>query len=254
MAELSPLRRRMIEEMTVRNLSPATQRSYLHAVAKFSRTPPARLSITHKFHADRRAQRDVSEARQSAPHDSVSRWRIVGARKITAEPGDLGQVVGERSLSAGLLIPILHEMVEQTDLRRGQCDGRRSVRVRAVEHRHPEDSPTQDTVDGDQIGQALSGPEFGLLSSTARFQDLVEHLDLPSQSIPVEFLDGVVARLDRQISDQLPVDFLSVPRCPAFLDMDHSQGKCGISFSIRSALPMPCRMITRSARSRRCST
>jgi len=37
MAEMSPLRRRMIEDMTVRNLSPATQRSYLHAVAKFSR-------------------------------------------------------------------------------------------------------------------------------------------------------------------------------------------------------------------------
>jgi hypothetical protein len=37
MAEMSPLRRRMIEDMTVRNLSPATQRSYLHAVEKFSR-------------------------------------------------------------------------------------------------------------------------------------------------------------------------------------------------------------------------
>jgi integrase/recombinase XerD len=36
MAELSPLRRRMIEDMTVRNLSPATQRSYVYAVAKFS--------------------------------------------------------------------------------------------------------------------------------------------------------------------------------------------------------------------------
>ncbi len=33
----SPLRRRMIDDMTVRNLSPATQRSYIHAVAKFSR-------------------------------------------------------------------------------------------------------------------------------------------------------------------------------------------------------------------------
>jgi integrase/recombinase XerD len=29
MAETSPLRRRMIEDMTVRNLSPATQQSYL---------------------------------------------------------------------------------------------------------------------------------------------------------------------------------------------------------------------------------
>lgn len=36
MAEMNPLRRRMIEDMTIRNLSPATQRSYLHAVTKFS--------------------------------------------------------------------------------------------------------------------------------------------------------------------------------------------------------------------------
>ena len=33
MAEISPLRRRMIEDMTVRNLSPATQQSYLNAVS-----------------------------------------------------------------------------------------------------------------------------------------------------------------------------------------------------------------------------
>ena len=37
MTEISPLRRRMIEDMTIRNLSPATQQSYIHAVAKFSR-------------------------------------------------------------------------------------------------------------------------------------------------------------------------------------------------------------------------
>jgi hypothetical protein len=37
MAKMSALRRRMIEDMTVRNLSPATQRSYVHAVAKFGR-------------------------------------------------------------------------------------------------------------------------------------------------------------------------------------------------------------------------
>ena len=48
MAESSPLRRRMIEDMTVRNLSPATPRSYLHAVTKFSRyfsRSPDRLSV-----------------------------------------------------------------------------------------------------------------------------------------------------------------------------------------------------------------
>ena len=37
MAEISPLRRRMIDDMMIRNLSPATQQSYLYAVAKFSR-------------------------------------------------------------------------------------------------------------------------------------------------------------------------------------------------------------------------
>ena len=48
MAEISPLRRRMIKDMTVRNLSPATQRSYLHAVTKFSRyfaRSPDRLGL-----------------------------------------------------------------------------------------------------------------------------------------------------------------------------------------------------------------
>jgi integrase/recombinase XerD len=48
MATMSPLRRRMIEDMTIRNLSPATQQSYIHAVAKFSRyfgRSPDRLGL-----------------------------------------------------------------------------------------------------------------------------------------------------------------------------------------------------------------
>ena len=54
MAEISPLRRRMIEDMTVRNLSPATQQSYLSAVSKFSRyfgRPPDGLGLedVHAF-------------------------------------------------------------------------------------------------------------------------------------------------------------------------------------------------------------
>src|SRR3982075_1382392 len=54
MAEISPLRRRMIEDMTVRNLSPATQQSYLNAVSKSSRYfggSPDRLGLedVHAF-------------------------------------------------------------------------------------------------------------------------------------------------------------------------------------------------------------
>ena len=50
MAEMSPLRRRMIEDMTVRNLSPATQQSYVYAVAKLSLyfgRSPERLDVEH---------------------------------------------------------------------------------------------------------------------------------------------------------------------------------------------------------------
>lgn len=48
MAHMSPLRRRMIEDMTIRNLSPATQQSYLYEVSNFSRffgQSPDRLTL-----------------------------------------------------------------------------------------------------------------------------------------------------------------------------------------------------------------
>jgi integrase/recombinase XerD len=48
MADPSPLRRRMIEDMKVRNLSPRTQRCYVHAVAKFGQhfdRSPDRLGL-----------------------------------------------------------------------------------------------------------------------------------------------------------------------------------------------------------------
>jgi integrase/recombinase XerD len=48
MAQVTALRRPMIDDMTVRNLSPATQQSYVYAVAKFSRffgCSPDRLGI-----------------------------------------------------------------------------------------------------------------------------------------------------------------------------------------------------------------
>src|ERR1700737_1884434 len=48
MAEMNPLRRRMVEDMKIRNLSPATQRCYVHAVAKFAQhfnRSPNRLGL-----------------------------------------------------------------------------------------------------------------------------------------------------------------------------------------------------------------
>jgi integrase/recombinase XerD len=70
MAEISPLRRRMIDDMMIRNLSPATQQSYLYAVSKFSRyfgRCPDRLSLdnvrTYQLHliAERRSWSHINQ-------------------------------------------------------------------------------------------------------------------------------------------------------------------------------------------------
>ena len=63
MAEMSPLRRRMIEDMTVRNLSPRTQEVYVHAVARLSKfcggRSPARLTLDdlRRFQVDLASQK-----------------------------------------------------------------------------------------------------------------------------------------------------------------------------------------------------
>jgi integrase/recombinase XerD len=58
MAQMSPLRRRMIEDMSVRNLSPRTQEVYVHAVVRLSKfcggRSPDRLTLDdlHRFQVD----------------------------------------------------------------------------------------------------------------------------------------------------------------------------------------------------------
>src|SRR5437588_11596180 len=50
MKPISPLRQRMIDDMTMRNLSPSTQETYIRAVAQFStfhRRSPDKLGVEH---------------------------------------------------------------------------------------------------------------------------------------------------------------------------------------------------------------
>ena len=52
---MTPLRRRMIEDMRIRNLSPQTQRAYVEQVSRFARhfrQPPERLG-PHEIRACR---------------------------------------------------------------------------------------------------------------------------------------------------------------------------------------------------------
>src|SRR5665811_2151666 len=81
--KMSPLRRRMIEDMTVRNLSPATQRSYISAVLKFSRyfgRSPDQLELedvrAFRFTLFRRAFRGRGSIRLYAPCVSSTASRL----------------------------------------------------------------------------------------------------------------------------------------------------------------------------------
>jgi hypothetical protein len=70
MTEMSPLRRRMIEDMTVRNLSPATQRSYVHAVALvqiFRRPRQVGTSATTRRYSAQSHNRRASDLNRKFP-------------------------------------------------------------------------------------------------------------------------------------------------------------------------------------------
>ena len=94
MAAMSPLRRRMIEDMTVRNLSPATQRSYLHAVSKFSRyfgRSPDRLGLGCGLHAIDRLADTLSVLVSGVAGGLIGDAVIVTGREseaVTAVVGD----------------------------------------------------------------------------------------------------------------------------------------------------------------------
>ena len=53
----------------------------------------------------------------------------------------------------------------------------------------------------------------------------MKDLDLPTHRVPFKFFDNILAGLNRQISDQFPLDFLSVLRRPTLLRVNHRQGQ-----------------------------
>ncbi len=59
--------------------------------------------------------------------------------------------------------------------------------------------------------------------------NLVEDLNLPSQVIPFELLDGLCTGADRKIGDQLPLDLLPVSWRRPLFGMNHRQGQRGIA-------------------------
>jgi hypothetical protein len=83
----------------------------------------------------------------------VQRFPQLAGVRITNSWG--GRVAVPRPLAF-----ILHKTIKRVDLDVGQRKSRRRIWGRTVEHRHPEDPPTQDAKDRDQIGKPLGGPKL----------------------------------------------------------------------------------------------
>jgi hypothetical protein len=73
MTQTSRLRQRMIEDLTIRNLSPETRRSYVHHVSKFSR-----------FFGRSPDQLGYEEFRAYQAH--LAGWRVSWTIAITTSP------------------------------------------------------------------------------------------------------------------------------------------------------------------------
>ena len=87
----SPLRQRMIDDMTMRNLSPSTQETYIRAVAQFStfhRRSPDKLGVEHlrEYHLHQRYS--IATFSSSTKPASFSPWRNARRRFATVS-GDV---------------------------------------------------------------------------------------------------------------------------------------------------------------------
>ena len=75
--------------------------------------------------------------------------------EIAAEPGDLDHVMSEMSVALQRGLLVWDEAVEQIRFCWGQGRFRRRIWRGAGQHGHPEDPPTQDAEDGDQLDQSF---------------------------------------------------------------------------------------------------
>ena len=114
MAQVSPLRRRMIEDMTVRNLSPATQRSYLNAVSKFDDMSDQGRAVRHEA-----LEAMVLLLNPVTPHISHALWQVLGH---SIGPGPLDDQAWPKVDAAALAKDALTLAVQVNGKLRGTID------------------------------------------------------------------------------------------------------------------------------------
>ena len=115
----------------------------LQALRKFLSKRPAGLSITHNVGLQGCSEGYVGQLGETAPHDDVSRWRVLGAGKVAAEPGDVGKIQRECPWRRAIMGRVGDQAVEHGRFQLGQYGSRFEVRRGSIEHRQPEDPPAQ---------------------------------------------------------------------------------------------------------------
>lgn len=118
----------------------------------------------------------------------------VGGQGLTSEPSAVG--AGGKPIEESDLLPVQ---------RRLWC----SRGIGAASQRQPEDPPCDDAEQREEIGYPFGGLQAGLFRPATRLQDLVEGLDLPPHGVPADLLECFLARAHRQVSQELPLDWLA---------------------------------------------
>jgi hypothetical protein len=115
------------------------------------------LSITHKFSAYCEAQLDIDQERHAPPDHPISGWTTPCACQVATQSSEFAEV-SRKPLSLRLpFFFVFHQLVEQVDFQSRESQGWGNIRHRPVHHREPENPPTEDAKDRDQIGQSLCG-------------------------------------------------------------------------------------------------
>ena len=82
---MTPLRRRMIEDVRIRNLSPNTQRSYLQQISQFVRHVAAGSSL-RRISADEHSAADVRNGSNAAVQVKRLGYRSFGSHPAGSNP------------------------------------------------------------------------------------------------------------------------------------------------------------------------
>jgi hypothetical protein len=103
---------------------------------------PDRLSITHKFTAESIAEGEVGETGETAPHDDIAWHGITGAGQVAAEPSNPDQIGAQERTRPGFPFR-REELIEQIQLKLREGNRRCGLGLGAIDHGHPENTPTE---------------------------------------------------------------------------------------------------------------